>query len=165
MHLKHQIINNIFKLFNMDTTTNFSLMALIISTLLLYVIGLIAMVQSIMKYKYSKFWFALALILFFCPPLIFILISLCEKAEIRRKSSSFAFLKAKIKVNISVAIFIFYYSLYPMFVIFLKYTAVNNDWYKEIAMVCVNIVMLAFIPLYLFVNKKINTVNTETKGI
>ncbi len=142
----------------MNMTTDISLMALIVSTLLLYIIGLIAMVQSIIKYKYSKLWLALGLLLFICPPFLFVLISLCEKVEIKKNSSTPAFLKAKIKVNISVAIFIFYYSLYPLFVLFLKYSAVNEDWYKEIAMVCINIVMLALIPLYLYVKKKINTV-------
>ena len=70
---------------------------------------------------------------------------------------AYSFLKANLKVNISVAIFIFYYPLYPLFVLFLKYSAVNEDWYKEIAMVCINIVMLVLIPLYLYVKKKINT--------
>ena len=141
----------------MNITTDITLMVLIITTLLLYIIGLIAMVQSINKHKYSKLWLALGLLLFICPPFILVLISFCEKNEIRKNSSTPAFLKAKLKVNISVAIFIFYYSLYPLFVLFLKYSAVNEDWYKEIAMVCINIVMLVLIPLYLYVKKKINT--------
>ena len=102
----------------MNITTDITLMVLIITTLLLYIIGLIAMVQSINKHKYSKLWLALGLLLFICPPFIFVLISFCEKNEIRKNSSTPAFLKAKLKVNISVAIFIFYYSLYPLFVLF-----------------------------------------------
>lgn len=148
----------------MNITTDITLMVLIITTLLLYIIGLIAMVQSINKHKYSKLWLALGLLLFICPPFIFVLISFCEKNEIRKNSSTPAFLKAKLKVNISVAIFIFYYSLYPLFVLFLKYSAVNEDWYKEIAMVCINIVMLVLIPLYLYVKKKINTLEIQKKG-
>lgn len=117
------------------------------------------MIQSSMKYQYSKLWVVLALLLFICPPFIFILMSLCEKAELNTHADGKEKMRAKIKVNIAVAIFIFYYLLFPLFFVVLKYSSINPEWYKEISMACVNIVMIALIPLYLYTKKKINSLD------
>ena len=37
---------------------------------------------------------------------------------------------------------------------FLKYCAINTDWHETISMVCVNLVMMLFIPLYIYVEQK-----------
>ena len=137
----------------MNSPTNISLMLLIITTLLLYFAGLVAVYKSSKKYHYSKLWFVLALFLFVCPPFIFVLISLCERAELKKNKNDY--IKGKIKVRIALSVFIFYCLLYPLFIVFLKYSSTNSDWYEEIGMVCVNIVMLALIPLYLYVKKQI----------
>ena len=84
---------------------------------------------------------------------IFVLISLCERAELKKNKNDY--IKGKIKVKIALSVFIFYCLLYPLFIVFLKYSSTNSDWYEEIGMVCVNIVMLALIPLYLYVKKQI----------
>lgn len=137
-------------------TTNIALPSMLISTLLLCFVGLIGLFQSYRKYKFNIIWIFIGLILFACPPLILILISILERNEIKKRPNANHNLKSKIMVNISVAIFIFYYSLFPLFVLFLKYSSINKEWYQEIAITCINIVMLAFVPLYLYVKKKIN---------
>lgn len=140
----------------MDLTTNIALPSMLISTLLLYIVGLIGLFRSYRKYKFNIIWIFIGLILFVCPPLILILISILERNKIKKGSNANHILKSRIRVNISVAIFIFYYSLFPLLVLFLKYSSINKEWYQEIAITCVNIIMLAFVPLYLYVKKKIN---------
>jgi len=143
----------------MNSTSNISFLLFIITTILLYLAGIIAMIQSAMKYHYSKFWIVMALLLFVCPPFIFILMSLCEKTELKKQANDKKNMRAKIKVNIAVAIFIFYYLLFPLFFIVLKYSSINSEWYKEISLTCVNIVMIVLIPLYLYTKKKINSLD------
>lgn len=140
----------------MDSTNNISLMMFILTSFLLYCAGLIALFLSIKKYHYSKLWLFLALFLFVCPPFILVLISLCERAELKKSANNIDYVRGKIKVKIALSIFIFYYLLYPVFIIFLKYSSANSDWYREIGLVCVNLVMLALIPLYIYIRKKVS---------
>jgi len=49
----------------MNLTENISIMVLIITTLMLYGIGIIALIISINKYQYSKVWLLPGLLFFF----------------------------------------------------------------------------------------------------
>lgn len=138
------------------TELNISLMLLVISNILLFVAGSIGLIISSNKYGYSKWCLLIALVLFISPSLIFVLIPLCEYAEMKKKRvDAFDLMKGKVKINIAVATFVFYYLLFPIFNLILKYSSANPDWYSEIAFTCINIVMLLLLPLYIYSWNKI----------
>jgi|APMed6443717190_1056831.scaffolds.fasta_scaffold11772_3 hypothetical protein len=138
------------------TELNISLLLLVISNILLFVAGFIGLIISSNKYGYSKWYLLIALVLFISPSLIFVLIPLCEYAEMKKKRvDAFDLMKGKVKIKIAVATFVFYYLLFLIFNLILKYSSANPDWYSEIAFACINVVMLLLIPLYLYSWSKI----------
>ncbi|MDR0507367.1 MAG: hypothetical protein LBH32_11245 [Dysgonamonadaceae bacterium] len=143
----------------MDDSMDISLFMMISTTLVLFLIIYGAMIRSVIKYKYSAWWLLLAALLFACPPLIFVLFSFCERVALNKDKIKKEEIKGKIKVRIAIASFIFYYLLLPLFVNFLKYSSANQVWYSEMASVCVNIVMIALVPFYVYIKKQIHLLN------
>lgn len=144
----------------MNLTENISIMALTITTLMLYVFAMTAMIISIKKHQYSKLWLLPAMLLFSFPPLIIVLKTYCEKSVLKKAGDNSEYIWAKLRHKAAIAIFIFLYILNFPIMLFLKYSAINADWYEIISMVCVNIVMFAFIPLYIYIEGKIRkTIN------
>ena len=140
----------------MNETTNIAILLFIITNLILYVIGMIALVKSAFKYKYNFLWVFVGVLLFVCPPLLIVLMASCERGILIKSRNAQERAKGKCKLAIVLALFVCYYLLFPAFSLILRYTATNADWYAEIALVCVNVVMIAFIPLYLFVKRTLN---------
>jgi hypothetical protein len=100
-------------------------------------------------------------LLFVCPPLIFVLYSYCEKIILKKEGEAKVEIKGKVKLRIAIAVFIFYYLLFPILNILLKYTSINPDWYSEVAITCINVVMLMFIPLRIYAKKQIYLINLQ----
>ncbi len=144
----------------MDVTNNITLGMFIGTQIILYLIGITEIIISVKKYKYSKLWIFLSLLFFGIPPIFIVYITLLEKSKIKKDTSteSFYYLAATVRVNIAVAIFLFYYFLIPLFTVFLKYALKNNIWNEEMAIVCVNIAMIALYPVLVYSRKKINKI-------
>jgi len=144
----------------MDVTNNITLGMFIGTQIILYLIGITEIIISVKKYKYSKLWVFLSLLFFGIPPIFIVYITLLEKSKIKKDTSteSFYYLAATVRVNIAVAIFLFYYFLIPLFSAFLKYALKNNIWNEEMAIVCVNIAMIALYPVLVYSRKRINKI-------
>lgn len=147
----------------METTTNISLGFFIGTQIVMYLIGLLEMVRSVNKYHYSILWIILSLLFFVWPPFFAIYINLLEKSKVKKDkgTESMQYLTARVRLNIAVALFIFYYLLIPLFTFFLKYASTNSDWYEEIALVCVNIALIALYPVLVYSRKRLNLILTK----
>lgn len=137
-------------------TFKISLLLTITSTLLLYSFGLVALIRSIIIYKYSIKWALLALpILLICPPSVFIIITKCEFDVLKNNQNINQINIAKISKTAALLLSILYYVLLIAFNYILKYSFQNPEWYSEISISCDNIVMIFLFVIYFILNRKI----------
>lgn len=118
--------------------------------------GLLMLIKSACKYKYSLWWVVPGLLLFACPMLLLVLVAALENKTLKKVDNQEDRAIGRFKVSMAIAFFLFYYLLFPLLTNILKYTSTNANWYPEIALVCVNVVMIALIPLYLYFKKRFN---------
>ncbi|GHV15863.1 hypothetical protein FACS1894169_08470 [Bacteroidia bacterium] len=103
------------------------LIGMLVSVLILYVIGLIKIVRSRNKYKYSYLWIVIAVGLFWMPAYIFVMYSYCEKK------------KDRTLIREGWTFFVLYLVYLILLDIFFKYGIGIQNWHYEISILCTNI--------------------------
>ena len=136
--------------------TDISLLMMLITIVLLYITGMVAMLRSVIKYKYSPLWLIVAAILLICPTLIFVLYSYREKAKLKESQQIREKVRSEIKYKGMVVLFLIYYVFCVFLAFFLKY-GVHIEWGGECAVFFANALYLLFFLTYaVYIRKQIN---------
>jgi hypothetical protein len=128
-------------------------LVMMITIVLLYIIGMLAMLKSVIKYKYSPLWLIVAALMLVCPSLIFVLYSYREKAKLKETQQIGEKLRSEIKYKGMVVLFLIYYIVGLFLVFFLKYV-LHVEWGGECALVLANVLYLLFLLTYVVYIKK-----------
>ena len=133
-----------------------------ITIVLLYIIGMVAMLRSIIKYRYSPLWLIVAAAMLVCPPLIFLLYSFREKVKLKESQQIKEKIRSEIKYKGMVVLFLIYYVCGVFFAFFLKY-GLHVEWGGECAVFFANILYLLFLLTYaVYIRKQINKLLSPT---
>lgn len=122
---------------------------MIITTFILYVIGIIRMIQSYIKYKYHIGWLIISFGLFPLPIFIFLLYPYCEKKAVERKAKDSVLTKVKkVKYRIAGVFVLGYILAYYAINLYLRF-GVDAKWHGEITYNSLNIAAIVLFIIYI----------------
>ena len=133
--------------------TNLSLLFILISSFLIYILGIVNIIHSYNKYKFSILFVIISFLMYPISPVIFLMTSILENNKIKKDIDKQNEIITKTKFRLSIIIFIIYCLLFPIYIFLLKHTATNQEWYSEIALVCANITIFFTYLLFMISNR------------